>query len=219
MIFIIFLVSIISLINLYFLVKQRKQKPYNHEIKEFQTQTESIMVEFNRITIRNISMLDEKLEELDHKIRLAQKIDIVLKERLEEMNQISYFSSLNLNKLEEKNSDSLDHKNAHKKTKIKKNKLSESKNPDEIEVKEEIKKDNKNNSDIMIKNNELFEGIPIEKIKKQTPIHLLPTHKKHALLIQYLNEKKTKEELIEIGFSNNEINIATMSLSIDPQKE
>ncbi|MGL4563285.1 MAG: hypothetical protein ACRCVW_05465 [Brevinema sp.] len=215
MIFIIFLVSIISLINLYFLVKQRKQKPYDHEIKEFQKQTETIMVEFNRITIRNISMLDEKLEELDHKIRLAQKIDIVLKERLEEVNQISYLSSLNLNKLEEKNSDSIDHKNENKKMRIKKKKLSESKNPNEIELKE----DNKNNTDIVIKNNELFEGIPIEKIKKQTPIHLLPTHKKHALLIQYLNEKKTKEELIGIGFSNNEINIATMSLSIDPQKE
>ncbi|MGL4388869.1 MAG: hypothetical protein ACRCTJ_05705 [Brevinema sp.] len=238
MTFIILLTSTISIINLYFWIKQRQNKPFSHEITAFKSETQTVMVEFNRITTRNISLLDEKLEELDHKIRISQKIDALLKERIEEFDKISHWKEIEtrpiIQTLIDENHSAILKEPKKSKKKILVSDISQQiahEQTNQIQAtKEHLTKNkstikdlqkiiNKVNTSLSTNHNiiksvtvesTLFEGVPIQKIKKHQS-----THKKHELLLQHLQENKSKEELLALGFSNNEINLAKMSLSLD----
>ncbi len=49
----------------------------------------------------------------------------------------------------------------------------------------------------------LFEGVPVAKIKKQEK-------KPKDMLLEYIKKDMPKEELLDMGFSINEINIASI---------
>ena len=53
----------------------------------------------------------------------------------------------------------------------------------------------------------LFEGIEVEKIKKHHKSKM-STQKKQELLMRYIEESRSKEELLDLGFSPTEINLA-----------
>ncbi|MGL4394380.1 MAG: hypothetical protein ACRCS8_04060 [Brevinema sp.] len=230
----ILLTSTISIINLYFLLKQRRTKPFDQDVSAFKIETEKVMVEFNRITTRNISILDDKIEELDHKIRIAQKIDSTLKERLEEFDKINYLKDA---------PEEAEQKQKRQKKKTLLAEISEqiAKKEHSLVVDTEAVEDVFERSvspkdqiviveekvleasveDVIIASEPdpakedsadsvLFEGVPVQKIKKHQS-----TQKQHETLLQYLKEEKTREELLSLGFSNNEINLATMSLSLE----
>ena len=93
----------LSSLNLYLFFKKSVQKPFAKESEEFRIYTETLITEFNRIATRNISLLDERLEELDHKIRLSQKVDLLLKDRFEEAHKIEYLAPLKLNEVHTEN--------------------------------------------------------------------------------------------------------------------
>lgn len=59
---------------------------------------------------------------------------------------------------------------------------------------------------------QLFDGISVNRIKTYAK-HRNQPKQKHELLIQYLKESKNKEELLEMGFSATEINLALMALN------
>ena len=58
----------------------------------------------------------------------------------------------------------------------------------------------------------MFEGIPIEKIKKHRK-NSRANLEKEQQLIQYIKHNKSKDELLELGFTSNEINIAMLYYS------
>ncbi|MGL5956612.1 MAG: hypothetical protein ACRC0X_08480 [Brevinema sp.] len=183
----------LSTINFYFLFKNISRKPFHQDLAEFQSYTERMIVEFNRITTRNVELLDSRIEELNRKIRLSQKVDLLLKERFEEAQKIEYLKVLQLDKVHEEYS------------------VSEN---DQILI-EDLENSNNNNSPLEqlespnnsedSLENSLFEGIPVAKIKKH---HHTTVQKKQELLKDSIKENKSKEELLELGFTINEINLA-----------
>lgn len=254
---------VISTLNLYFFFKKSMQKSFEQELNEFRTYTETLITEFNRVTTRNVSLLDERIDELDHKIRLSQKVDLLLKERFEEAHKIEFLKPLKLNELdkekqeiseqntvttqkeqllktpysiekieisEEQQKENNTEKNREKTPRKTIQKLidiisfteekieileeqQEKQQKEKIVKKEENSKNNHIQKTINIEEPLLFEGLPIEKIKKHQS--RLNTHKKQKLLLQYLQENKTKEELLNLGFNSNEINIAILCLSTE----
>ena len=244
---------ILSTINFYFLMKNMTKKSFDSELTEFRTYTETLITEFNRITTRNVELLDSRIEALDHKIRLSQKVDLLLKERFEEASKIEYLKPLQMEQvyssqvvpqtspLEPEQSHSIDHTITDDLTieNIVLDNLQDTiptaeETPDidtyNLEILTEISKDILSEiseedyivDDIVIETpveseyspNLLFEGIPIEKIKKHKKNSRVNIEKENQL-IQYIKQNKNKDELLELGFTSNEINIAMLCYSTD----
>lgn len=218
-----------STLNFYFLFKKLSQKPFQQELEEFRSYSERIIVEFNRITTRNVELLDSRIAELDHKIRLSQKIDKHLSERFEEASKLEYLSNF------------ID---SQKTTSIKEEEHPINNNTpiqdinnvetiddslgiditvgDDIEMLEERQNDivedfSELNKRVVESSSEsgLFEGIPIQKIKKHQKKTSLKN--KQELLKSHIEQNKTKEELLALGFNNNEINLAMLCYSTEKQ--
>ena len=246
---------ILSTINFYFLMKNMTKKSFDSELTEFRTYTETLITEFNRITTRNVELLDSRIEALDHKIRLSQKVDLLLKERFEEASKIEYLKPLQMEQvyssqvvpqtspLEPEQSHSIDHTitddltienivldnlqdtiptaeetpdidtyNLEILTEISKDILSEISEEDYIV--DDIVIETPVESTFEYSSNLLFEGIPVEKIKKHKKNSRVNLEKEN-LLIQYIKQNKNKDELLELGFTSNEINIAMLCYSTD----
>ena len=250
---------ILSTINFYFLIKNMTKKSFDSELIEFRTYTETLITEFNRITTRNVDLLDSRIEDLNHKIRLSQKIDLLLKERFEEASKIEYLKPLQMEQVysspitesspidqqEIKLAHSVDHTITDDLTiehiildhlqdtiptaeetldidsynleiltetllELSEDILSEISEEDYIvdDIIIETPKESENSSDL------LFEGIPIEKIKKHKKNSRVTIEKENQL-IQYIKQNKNKDELLELGFTSNEINIAMLCYSTD----
>jgi len=190
---------VLSVLNFYFISK--KKIDHEQDLKKFQSHTESIMVEFNRITTRNISLLDDKIEELNHKIRLGQKVDLLLKERFEEAHQIDYLSVLQLDKI--------DNKPISNDFNPKKEDTIKQCDPIKELIIDSIKDLNQQDNITLSTDKELFDNIPINKLKKYQSSQI-QNQKKYSLL-HHISKNKSKEELLELGFSLNEINLSLLS--------
>ncbi|MGL4367084.1 MAG: hypothetical protein ACRCTQ_02210 [Brevinemataceae bacterium] len=200
----------ISILHLYVILKRSPSGRTDNDLKEFQIQAEALMTEFNRIAARNISILDERLEELDHKIRISQKMDHVLKERLEEMYKTTFFKSISEpNNLDEIKEASKQQSKTSKQTKRSlKTSSTEKTLPIETDLVESILPELPPRQEVQ--QEILFEGIPVEKLKK-TSYRGVTAQIKYKALLNYISEKKSKEELLELGFSINEINLAVLT--------
>ncbi|MGL4676218.1 MAG: hypothetical protein ACRCWI_00945 [Brevinema sp.] len=196
----------LSTINFYFLFKNIARKPFQQDLTEFQSYTERMIVEFNRITTRNIELLDSRIEELNRNIRLSQKVDLLLKERFEEAQKIEYLKVLNLDKVYEE-------QNTIKHPKI------------DILIEDSIESSENTSQDYDLLEqleppkeieDSLFEGIPITKIKKH---HKNLTRKKRDLLKEGIKDNKSKEELLDLGFTINEINLAQICYTNEQEEK
>ena len=233
---------ILSTINFYFLIKNMTKKSFDSELIEFRTYTETLITEFNRITTRNVDLLDSRIEDLNHKIRLSQKVDLLLKERFEEASKIEYLKPLQMEQVySSQNSESspieaqaidytvaddltIEHIISNNISTTEENLEINSYNSDILtEISEEIpteilseisEEENSIEASIEYSPNLLFEGIPVEKIKKHKKNSRINL-KKEQLLIQYIKQNKNKEELLELGFTSNEINIAMLCYSTE----
>ena len=252
---------ILSTINFYFLMKNMTKKSFDSELTEFRTYTETLITEFNRITTRNVELLDSRIEALDHKIRLSQKVDLLLKERFEEASKIEYLKALQmeqvyssqvpqnsppeqqdkveqiqsidhmitddltienivLNNLQDfiptsEENPEIDSSNLDILAEISKEILTElSEGSFEENYAEDIIIDAPIEAPVKYSSNLLFEGIPVEKIKKHKKNSRVRVEKEN-LLIQYIKQNKNKDELLELGFTSNEINIAMLCYSTE----
>ena len=252
---------ILSTINFYFLIKNMTKKSFDSELIEFRTYTETLITEFNRITTRNVDLLDSRIEELNHKIRLSQKVDLLLKERFEEASKIEYLKPLQMEQVysspitesspldqqETELAHSIDHTitddltieyiilgnlqdtiptaeetpdidayNLEILTEISEDILSEISEEDYIvdDIVIETPVESPKESSLEYSPNLLFEGIPVEKIKKYKKNSRVNLEKENQL-IQYIKQNKNKDELLELGFTSNEINIAMLCYSTD----
>lgn len=235
---------ILSTINFYFLTQNMIKKSFDSELQEFRSYTESLITEFNRITTRNVELLDSRIEDLNHKIRLSQKIDHLLKERFEEANKIEYLKPLQMDKVHSLQTLSSDPVDTHKKilsidhtitddmtiehiildniqqnisTPIDEESTNSTNNDQEISTEPTInpialEPSNPDEISTNFATNLLFEGIPIEKIKKHRK-NSRANLEKEQQLIQYIKHNKSKDELLELGFTSNEINIAMLYYS------
>ena len=245
---------ILSTINFYFLIKNLSKKSFDSDLIEFRTYTETLITEFNRITTRNVELLDSRIEDLNHKIRLSQKIDLLLKERFEEAAKIEYLKPLQMEQIyssqtaknpppaqqneidhiitddltiedvildnlqytiptSEENPEIDDYNNTHNLdilTEI----LSEISEEDSIDIVIETPEEIPKKSPSEYSSNLLFEGIPVEKIKKHKKNSRVNLEKENQL-IQYIKQNKNKDELLELGFTSNEINIAMLCYSTE----
>lgn len=77
----IFLSMVLSCLNIYIFVKWHRFPKSSQ--KEFEKHAEKLIVEFNRVCTRNISILEESLSELHRKIQIANKIKNSLPEDLD----------------------------------------------------------------------------------------------------------------------------------------
>ncbi len=235
---------ILSTINFYFLTQNMIKKSFDSELQEFRSYTESLITEFNRITTRNVELLDSRIEDLNHKIRLSQKIDHLLKERFEEANKIEYLKPLQMDKVHSLQTLSSDPVDTHTKilsidhtitddmtiehiildniqqnisTPIDEESTNSTNNDQEISTEPTInpialEPSNPDEISTNFATNLLFEGIPIEKIKKHRK-NSRANLEKEQQLIQYIKHNKSKDELLELGFTSNEINIAMLYYS------
>ena len=243
---------ILSTINFYFLITNMTKKSFDSELIEFRTYTETLITEFNRITTRNVDLLDSRIEDLNHKIRLSQKVDLLLKERFEEASKIEYLKPLQMEQVysspmtdsspidqqEIELAHSIDHTITDDLTiehiildNLQNTIPTAEEDPDiDLEILTELSEDILSEiseedyivDDIVIETpveseyspNLLFEGIPIEKIKKHKKNSRVNIEKENQL-IQYIKQNKNKDELLELGFTSNEINIAMLCYSTD----
>lgn len=187
-----FCMSFLALVWAY---KTKTKKPHQAELEEFRSQTERLIVEFNRVASRNLSMLDDRIEELERKIRLSHKVEAVLKERFEEADKYELLQPFRLNT-------SGDEKTAepHPKEAFGYNDFFDDEAP-------EI-----NNTEIP----EVFEGISIKSLKNYQ-VSRTSDADKQKQLIDHIRQHKNKEELLELGFSINEINLALMAAQNFPE--
>lgn len=233
-----------SSLNIYFFFKNQSKKSYSQDLEEFRSYTESLITEFNRITTRNVDLLDSRIEELDHKIRLSQKIDLLLKERFEEAHKIEYLKILHLDQIYEvtkknvpaqgdpytspiykgilpnitESSDSLKEKREESLPLESQNMIFTDAKKDPTTDTHSEKSSEELHDKLLSQTLEIplleessetdfFEGVSVTKIKKYKK---LSSQKKQELLFQYISEEKNKEELLEQGFTSNEINIALL---------
>lgn len=226
----------LSTINLYFLIKNMGKKSFDSELIEFRTYTETLITEFNRITTRNVELLDSRIEELNHKVRLSQKVDLLLKERFEEASKIEYLKPLQMEQV------------YFSQTTVS-SPFDQQRDTEQAQSIDQIITDDLTIEDIILDNiqhiipiseedysvdnivietpveapieyapNLLFEGIPIEKIKKHkknSRVNSRVNVEKENQLIQYIKQNKNKDELLELGFTSNEINIAMLYYSTE----
>lgn len=187
-----FCMSFLALVWAY---KIKTKKPYQAELEEFRSQTERLIVEFNRVASRNLSMLDDRIEELERKIRLSHKVEAVLKERFEEADKYELLQPFRLNTPDHEKTDA-----PHPKEAFGYNDFFGDEAP-------EI-----NKTEIP----EVFEGISIKSLKNYQA-RQTPHSNKQKQLIDHIRQHKNKEELLELGFSINEINLALMAARNFPE--
>ncbi len=193
----------LSAINFYFLVKILSEKPYQKDIQDFQTQTERLMVEFNRITTRNIDLLDSRIEELNHKIRQSQKTEALLKELFEEAQKIEHLSSIKPSLVSTNTTDNTIDTIDDKFSLVSANTSNDNIADNIVEV--EKSENQRSWADGQLSDS-LFEGVSVNKIKK----HRKKVKNSQELLKKYIQENKTKEELLEMGYNINEINLVSL---------
>ncbi|SFB69081.1 hypothetical protein SAMN02745150_00239 [Brevinema andersonii] len=187
-----FCMSFLALVWAY---KTKTEKTHQTELEEFRSQTERLIVEFNRVASRNLSMLDDRIEELERKIRLSHKVEAVLKERFEEADKYKLLQPLRLNASSDEETPP-----HHPKEAFGYNDFFADEAP-------EI-----NNTEI----SEVFEGISVRSLKNYQAGRNSDTDKQKQL-IGYIRQHKNKEELLELGFSINEINLALMATQNFPE--
>lgn len=187
-----FCMSFLALVWAY---KTKTNKPHQAELEEFRSQTERLIVEFNRVASRNLSMLDDRIEELERKIRLSHKVEAVLKERFEEADKYELLQPFRLNTSD--------------------NKKTEEPHPREAFAYNDFFEDEAleiNNTRIP----EVFEGISVKSLKNYQASQISHIDKQEQL-IDHIRQHKNKEELLELGFSINEINLALMAAQNFPE--
>ncbi len=218
---------LLSTINFYFLVKLLSNKPsHQKELDDFQSHVERLMVEFNRITTRNIELLDSRIEELDHKIRLSQKTESHLKELFEDAQKRDFLPMGFLSETTENIStdiSTIEDQNTINTTEnreflidnpipsfseilsieSKNHKTSKPEIADTIEESPTIETENPKKT-ISDQSDTLFEGVPIKKIKKHSKKNT------QQQLMDHIQQNKSKDELLELGFNINEINLAML---------
>lgn len=175
--------------------KTKTKKTHQTELEEFRSQTERLIVEFNRVASRNLSMLDDRIEELERKIRLSHKVEAVLKERFEEADKYELLQPFRLNAASDEKTNP-----PHPKEAFGYNDFF----ADEVP---EI-----NNTEIP----EVFDGISVRSLKNYQASRTSDTDKQKQL-IDHIRQHKNKEELLELGFSINEINLALMAAQNFPE--
>lgn len=187
-----FCMSFLALVWAY---KTKTNKPHQAELEEFRSQTERLIVEFNRVASRNLSMLDDRIEELERKIRLSHKVEAVLKERFEEADKYELLQPFRLN-----TSDNEKIAPPHPREAFGYNDFFGDEAP-------EI-----NKTEIP----EVFEGISVKSLKNYQVSQTSHIDKQKEL-IDHIRQQKNKEELLELGFSINEINLALMAAQNFPE--
>ncbi|MGL5254094.1 MAG: hypothetical protein ACRC9L_03665 [Brevinema sp.] len=194
----------ISIIALAVVLRERTRKPFESDLIEFRAETERLIAEFNRVSERNISMMDDRLEALERQIRIARKLEEELLLR-EEKDKVTSILPVELKKPERKK---------------------KSKKTVEPEAQAEISSEPLPEKSLKVAPEELqpvdaaleipplFDGFPVQRLRSYGEKRA-NTIKSHEQLLLFLKENKTKEELIDMGFSSNEINLAILSISLE----
>ncbi len=163
---------------LYFITNNKiKGIKGNIIIEDTRKEIHSLITEFNSAAARNIELIESKISELQEMLKKANNKMEQLDEKIGRANK-----PFIIEKIVEKKS-SMDHPDNEKKTLIRKNK---------IETLE-----NESKSDLIHKENEKKENVPEPAVELS----------RSEQLKKLLNEGRTKQELMALGFMENEINL------------
>ncbi|MGL5721115.1 MAG: hypothetical protein ACRCY4_01755 [Brevinema sp.] len=191
----------ISIVTLVIVLKERTRRPFEADLADFRAETERLIAEFNRVAERNISMMDDRIEALERQTRIARKIEDDLSVQLEQ-HKLAGILPTDLEK-------------PSRKKKPKEEVLMEQ--SPVVEPLEEIAATSPQTEPPEPSAPEtppLFDGFPVQRLRSYGEKRTSAV-KSHEQLLQYLKENKTKDELIDMGFSSNEINLAILSISLE----
>lgn len=198
------LISIFSLLisasSLIIILKERSRRPYAADLEEFRLETERLIAEFNRVAERDTGILDDRLSLLQQEIRSARNTESALRQLIEETRRDNILAKGSFLDSEDGDSDA-----------------------DEIDSTPHPKeafgyaKESPPAPEEPFQN-ALFDGFSVERIKSYAK-HRNSPKKKHELLLQHLKENKNRDELLEMGFSPNEINLALLNLSTSQDED
>ncbi|MGL5721164.1 MAG: hypothetical protein ACRCY4_02020, partial [Brevinema sp.] len=181
-------------------LKERTRRPFETDLSEFRAETERLIAEFNRVTERNLSMMDDRLEALERQTRSARKAEEDLIELQEQHKALGIIPREELSK--------------PKKAKMQPKEEESREISPTPPIQEKSPEENNPPMEASPETPPLFDGFPVQRLRSYGERRNSQV-RSHEQLLQYLRENKSKDELIDMGFSSNEINLAILSISLE----